>query len=474
MRFVAVLLKALGAIVVVALAGVALWLSVAPPDLLRVAGAYSSKIVCSNHFIAGRDIGQVMALDVQAPGHPVLGYFTAEKEGEDTIVTRFLGWFVAERAVYRPGLGCASVPDGNVEAVRAIRLDGVKPEPASDFEWPLGDAVTLQADPALSAIISDPANHGPDMRAVVVVKDGRIIAETYGKGFGADTPLLGWSMTKTVTAALAGIRVGEGKLAYDGLGLFKAWADDGRATISLASLLAMEPGLKFNEEYGEVADVTRMLFLEPDMAGFTASFPSEAAPGEKFNYSSGTAVLVARLWQDSFSTAEQALAWPRAALFDPIGMRSAVFETDAHGTFVGGSLIYATARDWSRFGLLLLNGGEWNGARILPEDFMTRFSTPTTASKGEYTGGMAWARGPQDRTNAETGLPADTRWLLGHDGQSIAVIPSERLVVVRMGLTPSRLGYMPQPMIAKIIAAARTVEPTEPPAEEPPADTSAE
>ena len=180
------------------------------------------------------------------------------------------------------------------------------------------------------------------MRAVVVVKNGRIVAERYGDGFSAKTPLLGWSMTKTVNAAIIGTLVKDGKMAVTNQGLFGPWKADGRAAISLADMMAMSSGLEFNEDYGDVADVTRMLYLEPDMAGFAESKPLTGDVGKVFSYSSGTAVMLSRLWQDAIGDKDKALAWPRTALFEPLGMQSAVLETDEQGTFVGSSYLYAT------------------------------------------------------------------------------------------------------------------------------------
>ena len=223
--------------------------------------------------------------------------------------------------------------------------------------------------------------------------------------------------------------------------------------------MAMSSGLEFNEDYGDVTDVTRMLYLEPDMAGFAAAKPLAGEVGKVFNYSSGTAMMLSRLWQDAVGDAE-ALAWPRTALFEPIGMTSAVLETDEHGTFVGSSYLYATARDWARFGQFLLQDGVWNGTEILPAGFVAWMREEAPASKGQYGKGQVWLHGSGRRTRrpARTPTPAstcphDTFWLEGHDGQTVAVIPSKKLVVVRMGLTPSKLGYRPQGLVAALAKA---------------------
>ncbi len=457
MRVISKVLRWLLILVVIFFAGVALWLYLAPPALIRVAAGYSAKIVCSNVFIAGRDAQRVLELDVQAPGHPILKFIDVDVDKErKTVTAGLLSVFGRSMAVAHDGFGCATVADGD--------LDAVPPMPAVDTPaalttgiWPEGIAVDPSQDPEVVKILDDPAMTGPGMRAVIVVKNGRIVGERYGEGFTLKTPLLGWSMTKSVNAAIVGTAIKAGKLSLDKAPVFPSWAEDSRAAIKVADLMAMSSGLEFNEEYGDVTDVTRMLYLEPDMAGFAEDKPAVSAPGTLFNYSSGTAVMLSRAWQDALGA--DALAWPRHALFEPIGMTSAVLETDARGTFVGSSYLYATARDWARFGLFIEQNGVWNDTRILPEGFVDMMRAEAAAAKGEYGQGQVWLHGPDAGTppgeDPDKGfdLPADAFWFLGHDGQSTAVIPSQRLVVVRLGLTPSKLGYKPQAMVAALAKA---------------------
>ncbi|MER9562088.1 serine hydrolase [Mesorhizobium sp. M0571] len=440
---------------VLAAATLAGWLYFAPPELIRVGSGYSAKIVCSNVFIARRDADDVLAVDVQAPGHPLLKLMRVSVDKEKgTVSAGLFGVLGKSVAVVRDGLGCASVPDGDIAAAKHIAGAAPTPAPLPDAIWPEGDKVDVSQDPEVTAILDDPALTGAGMRAVVVVKNGRIVAERYGDGFSEKTPLLGWSMTKTVNAAIVGTLVKDGKLAMTNQGLFGPWQADGRAVISLADMMAMSSALEFNEDYGDVADVTRMLYLEPDMAGFAESKPLTGEVGKVFSYSSGTAVMLSRLWQDAIGDKDKALAWPTTALFDPLGMRSAVMEADAHGTFVGSSYLYATARDWARFGQFLLQGGVWNGKDILPAGFVDWMREPATASK-IYGKGQLWIEGPGDEESpgagVAAGLPKDTYWMEGHDGQTVAIVPSEQLVVVRLGLTPARLGYRPQAMVAALV-----------------------
>jgi CubicO group peptidase (beta-lactamase class C family) len=448
---------------VLAVVALGAWLYVSPPDLIRVATSYSAKIVCSNVFIAGRDAGQVLAEDVQAPGHPILKFVRVSvDEAAGTVKAGLAGVFGKGLALNRAGIGCATVPDGNVSKA-TMKLDAPASPPADATAlWPAGNMVAPSQDPAIDAILDDPALQGPGMRAIVVAHNGRIVGERYGAGFDAGTPLLGWSMTKTVTAAIIGTLVRDGKMDVARAGLFPEWNTDGRAKITVADLMAMASGLEFNEDYGDVTDVTRMLYLEPDMAAFARDKPLSGEIGKKFNYSSGTTLLLSRIWQDALGGAEAALAFPGQALFGPLGMTSAVLEADARGTFTGSSYLYANARDWAKFAQMLADGGMGNGTQILTPEFVTMMREPVAASDEgfgpQYGKGQLWLRGPSGTTpdgeDPDTGfvLPADAFWMRGHDGQAICIIPSKRLVVLRMGLTPSKLNYKPQALVQRLTA----------------------
>jgi Beta-lactamase class C and other penicillin binding proteins len=458
MRIAVSIAKSLAGLFALAmLAGLA-WLWISPPDLIRLGSSYAAKIICSNAFLAGRDPNEVLTLDVQAPGHPLLKLMQAEvEEDEARVRAALLGVFGSGYAVFREGMGCASIPEEDFE-LAGQRAVNRPPGIANPSLWPVGDRVEPAPGAAVASVVNDPLLTGPGMRAVVIVRNGRIIAESYGPGFTHDMPLLGWSMTKAVNAAIAGTVAADGRLSVDDGNLFPAWSEDGRADITLGHLLGMESGLAFNEYYGGVTDVTRMLYLEPDMAAFAADKPLLHPPGMHFAYSSGSSILAARVWQNAIGDAEAALEWPYRMLFAPLGMDTAVLETDAHGTFAGSSYLYASARDWARFGLLLLREGVWQGRRILPEGWVEWMRTPTEASGGEYGRGI-WLHGPRineppdSDPDAGFELPEDAYWLIGHDGQTMTIVPSLRLIVLRMGLTPTRLGYKPQALVEAVVKA---------------------
>lgn len=431
-------------LVVLLFVGVAAWLGFKPPELLRVGTGYAAKIVCSNVFIAKRDADAVLADDVQAPGNPLLKFLNVAVDNEThTVSVRIFGFFAPSKAVFLPGQGCANIQSTDGRSV-------VRDEAAQVSPQPLDMAISAK----VQGVIEDKALAGPGMRAIAVIHNGQLIAETYGDGFNADTPLLGWSMTKSVMATLIGMRMAEKRMDLGKSNLLPEWQNDERAKITIANLMAMESGLRFNENYGTVADVTRMLFLEKDMAGFAASLPLEAEPGTKFNYSSGTADILSELFMDSFDNRNEALTYPRTALFEPLGMGSAILETDASGVFVGSSYMYATARDWARFGAFLAGDGKLDGRQLLPPDFVSFMRKPSAVSDGRYGSAQVWLQAGGAKAG-EDGIPEDAFWMSGHDGQTVMIVPSMHLSVVRLGLTPSRLGYSVQKLDAQIIEALR-------------------
>lgn len=450
MRMLIRLAKLLLVLLVLAIIGAVVWLYAVPPALLRVGSGYAAKIVCSNVFIAHRDAAEVLTDDVQAPGHPLLRLMRVEvKPQQMRVRAALLGAIAPREAVYRPGLGCSVLGDDMAPArmvAPAVVQDG--PVNAS-LPWPQGETVASSSE-AVARLLAREDLVGVGMRAVVVVKDGRIVGERYGEGFTPDTPLLGWSMTKTVNAALVATLIRDGRMSLGDVGLIPAWRQDERARITLGQMLSMESGLVFNEDYGSVADVTRMLYLEPDMARFTEALPLAKAPGSAFSYSSGTALLLSRIWQDRFGDPASALAYPRQALFGPLGMRSAVLEVDEAGTFAGSSYMYATARDWARFGLLLAQKGVWNGKVVLPADLVTLMHTPNRHSNGRYSLMQTWL---PPRGEGGERLPGDMFALQGHDGQSVTVISSKGLVVVRLGLSPAWTAYRPGNLVRELAKA---------------------
>ena len=458
------LLKYLAGILVAALLALVIWLAVAPPDLIRVGANYTAKIVCSNVFLAGRDPQDVLEVDVQAPGHPILTVMQVDvDESKGTVHAGLFGLFGEGLAVHRDGFGCTGVPDGDLSKLPRLPVIEKSTSTNKDALWPDGEKVAAANDDSLSAVLADDSLAGPGFRALVVVKNGRIVGERYADGFSSTTPFMGWSMAKTVTAALVGRSVMLDGLDVNAKVPFDGWNNDERKQIKLTDLLGMASDLEWNEGYGTVSDVTRLLYLEPDMARFVASAPLNNLDGSKigqhFNYSSGSSVLVASTLQNRMDNAEAGLKFPKDQLFSPLGMHSALMETDARGTLVGGSYVYATARDWARLGQFFLQKGNWEGKALLPEGYVDWMTTPHPASeKGEYGPeygqGSIWLRPPgADKEGDNPDFTHKAYWLGGHDGQSIAILPDQNIVVVRLGLTPSKLLYKPAKLTNAVVKA---------------------
>jgi len=423
--------------------------------MAAVGAGYKAKILCSGVFVSKRDAQSVLDEDLALASMKLID--ASIDHDERTATATAFGGLVTRKAIFREGLGATLVIDVSEEELRAQAGGDLKSAPPNqkDLPWPTGDVTTSEGPPAgidtqkladaLDNAFSEP-EPDPDRlrrtRAVVVVYDGQIIAERYAPGFTRDTPLLGWSMTKSVTNALVGILVGQGKLSVDEPAPVPEWSgpDDPRGSITLDQMLRMSSGLEFGEIYEDPrSDVCIMLFSVRDAAAYAADKPLETDPGGKWYYSSGTTNIISRIVRDTVGgTQADYFAFPRRALFDRIGMRSAVIEPDPSGTFVGSSYMYATARDWARFGLLYLQDGVWEGERILPEGWVDYSRKRTPGSDRGVYGAHFWLnpKGSLDESvESASRLPGDLYQCLGHEGQSVTIIPSRKTVIVRLGLT---------------------------------------
>jgi CubicO group peptidase (beta-lactamase class C family) len=441
---------------------------------LPIGCAFKAKAVCAGVFIQGRDPGVVAVEDVGF--NPLFKFFKAKiNRGEKSVTCSVLGLgLFRKKAIIVEGLGpvlLSGVPEEDIRAWKAPRSEPRPADPAA-VPWPTGDLMPAASpSAAVDTELIDKAVGGlfvesnPKVklytRAVVVLVDGRIVAERYGEGITKDTPLLSWSMAKSFTNALVGILSKQGKLSIKEPAPVPEWAAPGdpRHAITLDQLMRMSSGLEWFEDYTAhpVSDVNRMLFLEPDMGAYAASKPLAVRPDSRWSYSSGTTNIVCRILSDAVGGREAFWAFPRRELFDKIGMRSAVWGVDASGVFIGSSYLYATARDYARFGLLCLHDGAWEGERILPEGWMAYSTTPAPAAPlGQY-GAFFWLnRGNPDNPAMRPfpGLPTDLYLADGYQGQAIIVIPSRKVVVVRLGMTYDDNWGMPK-FLAKVLAAIK-------------------
>lgn len=314
---------------------------------------------------------------------------------------------------------------------------------------------------AVDALFSTPELS--ETRAVLVLHQGRIVAERYAPGFHEGTSFISWSMAKSVTAVMIGELVADGRLRIDEGVPIPAWqrSGDPRGEITLRQLLQMRSGLRHTEAGDPTyqSDEVRMLFLDgrDNMAAYGEAQPLEADPGSKFEYSSATTVILADLAARALTTStdpavriQAVREYLQTRLFEPLGMKSMVPEFDSSGTLIGGSLIHGSARDWAKFGEFLRNRGAVKGAQLVPSawiDFMTA-SSPVSPNYGGQLwlnravpgGGQQWA-----------GAPASAFSMNGHLGQYVIVSRENGVTVVRLGKTQDNLGRPVQEALVRII-----------------------
>ncbi len=452
---------------VVMLASAAVLAAGVPLQTLRVASAYTSHMVCSGTFISGLPPDQVYAETVRAsPGFGLINWALRYDVdlAQRHVTTRIAGSF-ASRAVFRGELGCILAHDGAAPIVVSSEDASTQVPTAPPLLPEIAGPAVVEPTGALMQAALDRAFAEPDKprrrtKAIVVVHDGRVIAERYAPGYAVDTPLLGFSMTKSMISTMIGTLVRHGRLAVDQPAPIAAWRDPGdpRHAITIDNLLRQNSGLDIYESGSGFDPVSRMLMLEDDMASYAEAAPLAATPGSRWEYTSANYILLSRILRDAVGgNAEAVLRFARRELFDPLGMRNVTVEFDAAGTPVGSSFMFASARDWARLGMLYLNEGVVAGHRILPESWVRYSTSPTPGSYYGYAAGW-WTSLAPTQGSGGTKLPPGAFFANGRLGQFVLVVPSERLVVARLGLTQqSGLGDdgSISRLLADVIAAVR-------------------
>ena len=448
-----------------------------------IGAGYKAKMLCSYLFVSGRQLDDVLNNDLE-PFNPLLAYVDADVDYENKSVTATAFGLVTRRAVYNDCLGCTLIPPSWKPDQLKFPPACIDPEPAvpETVPWPTGDlnaeATTspeidfagLQA--ALDKEFSEPNPEKPRRaRAVVVVHKGHIVAERYAPGFDKAMPMHGWSMTKSITSALVGILVGQGKFSVGDPAPIAEWRrpDDPHGAITIDHLLHMSAGFDFHHDVSPVGQRQQALFGAIDSTKYSIECPLEVEPGSRWEYANANPHSLWRIIRDTFGgNDEDYLKFPRHALFNRIGMRTALIEPDPYGNFIGTSFGWASARDWARFGLLYLNDGVWEGERILPEGWVDYTRTPAPAAEHKHYGALFWlnagAKEFSHMTRQQKGmqnvppfprLPEDAYFAMGHDGQVVAIIPSRQLVVVRLGLSRSDETWDYESFMADVLAAIK-------------------
>lgn len=403
--------------------------------IIPIITGYAAKNLASGIFVAGRTQESMENTDLN------FSFVKFNKNKVDLktkeVVSRFL-WHKS-KAVYIDGFGCSLVNGYKKDEMlnRSYRKVKIIPENPDTIPWPAGDLMSdsipsgvnmTKLNSALSGAFADTVPRKGTF-AVMVVYKGQPIVEKYKSGLSGKNRFLSWSMAKSFTNALTGILVKEGKLDINRPVGFAEWQKDDRKNITINNLMHMNSGLEWNEDYGSQSDINNMLHKEGDFGTFALKKNLASPIGSAWVYSSGSSNIISLIIRQTIGNDSEYYSFPRTALFNKIGMRSAIFEVDASGTIVGSSYLYASLRDYARFGLLYLNKGNWLGEQILPEGWVDFSLTEAQGSNGQY-GAFFWLN---KSGISYPDVPRDMFCCRGYDGQYIYIIPSKQLVVVRTG-----------------------------------------
>ncbi|WP_116106879.1 serine hydrolase domain-containing protein [Lewinella sp. IMCC34191] len=408
--------------------------------LLHIGGGYAAKHACSCHFLQGRTLEDISENDLN---FSVLGQFSLGVQ--DRTVESSLFGLVTRRAAFLGERGCVLINDDAMPLPTVVENTPVFPDPAE-----LSTELLPDYDDALDYGMRDVPGGGA--RGMVILENGRLVAERYREGFDATTPLLGWSMTKTLTGMAIGVYLESH--ASNGLSptetvertnqLFPGiWTDD-RSRVALTDLMHMNSGIEWNEGYGSITDATVMLHEKADFAEFAQRHRLTQAPGTVWNYSSGTTNMLMDFLREELGGNDRLYAF-LDSLYGPIAP-SLVIEPDQSGRPVGSSYGWATTRDWARLGQFMLQNGVWQGDTLLPPGWIDYMREPAAGSEDLY-GAQLWLPGPETPS-----LPEDAFMMRGFQDQRVFIIPSRNLVIARLGHGEDKVTDF-EGLISRILAA---------------------
>lgn len=419
-------------------------------DDLPAGTGYAAWELCSRTLVGGDDFWRVRTDYISPKVQPLPLVWDIDRVLGSKVTVRSWVPFLSNRriGVFRPGLGCTLItPDTTEAAVRAQPFKPVSTPAASALPWPRGEgtAQTPRLSTARAALLarhsqqmfSEPSHKAGEKLntlAVLVAQDGELIHEQYAQDYQRQQAQLGWSMTKTVTALIAGLMQRDGRLQLDQPVGLASWQGTPKAAITWRQLLNMAPGMDWNEGYEGASDATQMLFSQGNQGAWAADRQLTSTPGTVFTYSTGFSnVAMLGLKQLAGGSHQALYDFYQARLFAPLAIRGGVIEPDASGTPVGGARGMLRPVDWLRLGQLVANQGQWQGQTLLTPEFMA-FLVAASPASSEY-GGSIWRQpSPQIPAELRQRLPADLVWFAGHMGQYLIVVPSRNLVVLRMGV----------------------------------------
>lgn len=412
---------------------------------LYVATGYGAKCMASGIFVANRTPEDIKNNDLD---YSIVKYTSHSINYIEKRVTTTIFGLAKQTAIFREGLGCcllgeSAIIDTNIRHSLSVPIY----KSFWNQEWPAGDLRsncidgnidTVKLNSAIDQAFDKPGSNIKRTAAVVVAYKGKLIGEKYWKEqhISDETRLWGWSMNKSILNAMIGILIRQKKLNLNASAPVIEWIEDPRRNITINDLLQMSSGLKWNEDYGKLSDVTTMLYKKWNCYEYAISFPFENDAGSIWKYSSGSTNILSGIIRKSIANDEKYHLFPYNELFNKIGMSSMILETDLSGHFVASSYGYATAKDWARFGQLYLQDGVWRGDTILPKGWVKYSSTAAPKSKGKY-GALFWLNSSLDLPD----VPSDMFCCEGHRGQRIFIIPSKELIIVRLGFAEDHFNH---------------------------------
>jgi hypothetical protein len=397
---------------------------------LNILAGYSAKNTGSSVFLGERSLAFTDSTD---NNFSPVNLATDKVNIENKFATSSVLGLLTRKAIYREGLGSVLTLDKSDETAsylvpKRLKVNKVTPFPYGNA--PQKDTVFTNVDyEKLNETVNSTFGKNKS-RAVVVIYKDQIIAEKYGDGFSKDSRILGWSMTKSIMSTVFGVLQHQNKINIQDKAPVESWQKDARKNITIHNLLQMNSGLEWDENYDEISDATKMLFLERDMTKMQEEKSLTGITNMSWNYSSGTTNLLSGILRQQFPTPQAYLDFWYTDFIDKIGMNSMVVETDLAGNYVASSYAWATARDWAKFGLLYLHNGNWNGEELFNKKWVDYITTPTPTSNGTY-GAQFWLNAEKQFKE----VPANMYFADGYQGQRVYILPDQDLVIVRFGLS---------------------------------------
>ncbi len=422
-------------------------------DRSMIFTGYAAKNLASGIFVANRTQESLESKDLD---FSLVGLARSTVDYENKIVYSDFFGFGKQKAIYREGLGVCLEEKGKYpEAAKQGQILPPTPKWFEQKYWPKGQKIRNNLSnffdiDKLNKALNASFEKG-NTRSIIVAYDTLAFTERYADGFTKNSKILGWSMSKSIASAMLGVLSKDGHIDINKPAPIEEWQNDERKNITTRSLLNMTSGLHWVEDYGDISEATVMLYERSNHAQFAIDQKADYTPDSIWYYSSGSSNILTEIVKRKINNNEAYWQFPYQEIFYKISMFNTLIEADASGNFVGSSYTYATTRDWARFGLLYLNKGIWFGDTILTPDWVKFTHTEAPNSNGDY-GAQFWL----NKSGRELpDAPHDIYFADGYQGQRIYIIPSKKLVIVRMGLTKDKKSFDYNKMVTEIIDALK-------------------